>query len=95
MSDHVIVGGTPQFYKSLIDDLEARGLPSLIVESDGDTAERLYTEDENVIAGESSSSETLENANAGDARAAVPDVTAIDGIGTTLSGRSRRSAGRR
>lgn len=88
VADHVIVSGGPQFYSALIDDLEARDRPYLIVESDGERAKDLFRDGEHVITGDVTSRETLRDANVEDACAVVVDATEIDAIGTTLSVRS-------
>jgi Trk K+ transport system NAD-binding subunit len=88
ISDHVIVGGSPQFYSALIEDLQARDRPHLIVENDTDRAEELQAEEESVITGDMTTTDTLENANIDEARAVVVDETTLDGIGTTLSVRN-------
>ena len=73
-SGHVVVCGTEQQGERLVEEFEARGVDYVVVEDSEETAFELLEEDVTVIHGDPTSTETLESASIGAARAAVVDT---------------------
>ncbi|MFB6297950.1 MAG: TrkA family potassium uptake protein [Salinirussus sp.] len=73
LSDHVVVCTATTHTTSLIEELDARAVPYVIVEPDRETATSLYERDRAVVHGDPESMETLENVAVGRARAVVCD----------------------
>lgn len=85
VDDHVVICGHSSLCRSLVDDLEAREQPYVIVDSDEDHAETLLENGRTVVHGDLRSDETLRNVNVTDAIAVVIGVRREDTIGTLLS----------
>ena len=75
MSDHVIVATYTSRADALIEELDRRGVDSVIVEPDRERALELYEDGYDVLHTEPDSVEGLEGANLSDARALVADVS--------------------
>jgi Trk K+ transport system NAD-binding subunit len=74
-SDHVVIATYTSRADALIDELDRRGVDSIIVEPDRDRATDLYEDGYDVLHAEPDSVEGLEGANLSDARALVADVS--------------------
>jgi Trk K+ transport system NAD-binding subunit len=75
LTDHVVLAGYSSRGEALIDELDARGRPYVVVEPDRSLANELYTDTEvTVIHGDPELTETLRAANGGAARAVVADA---------------------
>jgi Trk K+ transport system NAD-binding subunit len=72
-SDHVVVCEYTSHGASLVEELETRDVDYTVIVSDLEEATTLYETGVSVIHGEPETTETLERANAGDARAIVAD----------------------
>jgi Trk K+ transport system NAD-binding subunit len=75
MSDHVIVATYTSRADALIEELDRRGVDSVIVEPDRDRATELYEDGYDIVHAEPDSVEGLEGANLTGARAIVADVS--------------------
>lgn len=73
-TDHVIICSFTSRGDTLVEELESRGVPYVVVESDRETAQRLDAEAYEVVHGNPESVDTLEAANAGEAMALVADA---------------------
>lgn len=82
---HVVICGYSSLCATLVDDLEARDEPYVIVESDDGRARDLYDSDRVVVSGELTAEGTLHDVNAEDALAIVVDTREIDGVETVLT----------
>jgi len=74
LTDHVVICSNSTHGEVLRDELEAVGVPYLLVESDPESAKELVDDGIDVICGDPEHLDTLRAANAGDARAVVADV---------------------
>ncbi|PSP97618.1 metal transporter [Halobacteriales archaeon QS_4_70_19] len=75
LSEHVVLAGFSSRGEALVDELEARGRPYVIVEPDRDRANELYAETEMpVIHGDPKLTRTLRATNADLAQAVVADI---------------------
>ncbi|WP_255195925.1 potassium channel family protein [Halorarius litoreus] len=81
--DHVVLAGFTSRGQSLIDELQARDRPYLVIEPDGDRASDLYKDGVPVIHGEPDDEQTLENACVHDARALIADID--DGTNASIA----------
>lgn len=82
---HVVLCGYSSLCSTLVEDLEARGEPYVIVDEDGDRTAALYESDHTVVHGDVTSEETLRNVHVADAQAIVIDSREIEGINTVLT----------
>ncbi|MDS0298458.1 NAD-binding protein [Halogeometricum sp. S1BR25-6] len=73
LTDHVIICSFTSRGGTLVEELTSRDVPYVVVESDRETAERLFAEGDDVVHGNPESVETLEAANADEAMALVAD----------------------
>ncbi|MFO7898965.1 MAG: NAD-binding protein, partial [Planctomycetota bacterium] len=69
--DHVIVCGYSSVGESVVDELQDRGAPYVIIEDREDLAAHLRSKGHDVLSGDAARQETLQEANAGAARAVV------------------------
>ncbi|WP_135822579.1 potassium channel family protein [Halostella litorea] len=74
LSDHVVLCEYTAHGAALVDELETRGEPYVVVESDPDVAADLHEDGLSVIAGDPESTATLERACVGEATAVVADA---------------------
>ncbi|QIB73743.1 TrkA family potassium uptake protein [Halogeometricum borinquense] len=72
-TDHVIICSFTSRGDTLVEELESRGVPYVVVDEDRETAQRLYAEEYEVVHGNPELVDTLEAANAEDAMALVAD----------------------
>jgi len=84
ITDHVVLSGYTPLFAALIDDLEMRDQPYVIIEGDRERARSLYEDGHTTIVGDAADAETLRDANVQHAGALVVDATIADDIGTTL-----------
>ncbi|ELY61224.1 potassium channel family protein [Natronolimnohabitans innermongolicus] len=89
VEDHVIVVGYTDLCDTLVDELEAGGTASVIVESDDERAQTLHENGFTVLHGDPGTDETLEAARLEDATAVVVDATERDLFRTVLAIESR------
>ncbi|MFC6798359.1 MULTISPECIES: TrkA family potassium uptake protein [unclassified Haladaptatus] len=73
LTDHVIICGYTPRGETLIDELDDREIPSVVIASNREQANALYENGVPVIFGDPETNETLESANIADARAVVAD----------------------
>ncbi|MDS0293170.1 potassium channel family protein [Halogeometricum luteum] len=73
LTDHVIICSFTSRGGTLVEELASRDVPYVVVESDSETAERLFADGDDVVHGNPESVETLEAANADEAMALVAD----------------------
>lgn len=85
VDDHVVICGYSSLCSTLVDDLEARDQPYVIVEADGERARDLYEADRTVVHGEMTDAETLRDIRLEDARAIVIDSRDIGAINAVLT----------
>ncbi|MDY6764354.1 MAG: NAD-binding protein [Halobacteria archaeon] len=71
MRDHVVICGYTSLGETLVEELESRDIGYVIVEPNRGTATELYEDDLSVIHGDPGTTETLERANVGSARAVI------------------------
>lgn len=74
LQGHVIICGYTPRTDALITELDARGRPYVLIESETATATELHEADYQVIGGDPESTETLSNARIGDATVVVADA---------------------
>ena len=75
LSGHVIVCAYTPRGQTLIEELDSREIPYVVVDSDRDRADDLHEDGVRVVYGNPESPETLERVNLADARALVADAT--------------------
>ncbi len=71
--DHIIIAEYTSIVGSLIDELEQRGIPYVLIESDEETATNLYRDGYEVIIGNAVDYETLQKAGLIDSRLVILD----------------------
>ena len=74
LEDHVVIASYTDRSQKLLDELNTRGVPYVLIESDRDVAASLARDGETVILGNPTAVETLERANVGAARTLVADI---------------------
>jgi Trk K+ transport system NAD-binding subunit len=72
--DHLVLAGLTSRGESLIDELDARKRPYVVIEPDSDRAADLYESGVTVVHGDPEDEDTLANACITDARALIADV---------------------
>jgi Trk K+ transport system NAD-binding subunit len=73
LSDHVVVCAYSTRTETLVDELDARDVPYVVVEPDRDRARDLYQRDWEVVHGDPESTDALRRVDVADARAVVAD----------------------
>jgi Trk K+ transport system NAD-binding subunit len=74
LTDHVVVCNSTTHTEALIDELESRDIPYVILEPDREAAINLYERDVEVVHGDPESMADLERVNVGQARTLVSDA---------------------
>ncbi|MFC5973178.1 potassium channel family protein [Halomarina salina] len=86
LGDHVVIAGYTARGEALIRELDARGIPYVVVEPDRDRAADIYESDTTVVHGEPESVETYrDDVNLEYARALVADVDDATNASVTLT----------
>ncbi|WP_418284737.1 potassium channel family protein [Halorubrum sp. DTA46] len=75
LDDHVVICSYTARSEVLIDELDSQGIPHVIVESDRERANELYEDDLRVIRADPATTDGLEAARLGAARALVADLS--------------------
>lgn len=75
LADHVVICAYTPRGRTLIEELNSRDVPYVVVEPDRDRADDLHTEGLSIIHGDPEAPETLTHANIGAARALVADAS--------------------
>lgn len=83
--DHVVICGYSSLCSSLVEDLEARDCPYVIVERDEEQAQDLFEDGLSVVHGDLADDETLGDVTVTEAKAVVIGTRQEDAIGTILS----------
>jgi Trk K+ transport system NAD-binding subunit len=71
--DHIIITEYTDLMDTLLDELEERDIPYVLIDDDQETASELIREDRNVILGDASEPDTLKEAHINEARLAILD----------------------
>lgn len=71
--NHLIITEYTDLMDTLLDELEGRDIPYVLIDDDQDTASRLLQEDRHVMLGDTSEPETLEKARLNEARLGILD----------------------
>lgn len=87
MDDHVLVCGSTPRVEVFIDELEARDRDYVLIEADSEQAVALHQQEYRVMEGDPTSTEMLERAHVGSARALVADVADDESAGIALAAR--------
>ena len=85
LSDHVVIVGYTERCAMLVDELESKETPYVVLEADEEHAQELHDDGIVVLHGDPSTDEALEAAYAGDALAIVIDATEEEYISTILA----------
>ncbi|WP_306057402.1 potassium channel family protein [Natronococcus wangiae] len=89
LEDHVVIVGYTDLCDTLVDELEASGTPYVILEADGDRAQRLHEGGLTVLHGDPATDDTLDAAQLGDATAVVVDGTEHEFVRAVLAVQDR------
>jgi len=81
-SGHVVIATYSPRVETLIEELDARDVPYVLLEPDGDRATELYEEEYDVVESDPETIDGLKSANVGEARAVVADVS--DRVDTSI-----------
>ena len=84
IEDHVVVVGYTSLCDTLVDELETSDVPYVVLEADGERAQRLH-EDSLVVLHGDPTDDGLEAAQVDDARAVVVDATEREFVDATLA----------
>lgn len=85
VEDHVVLCGYSRLCTTLVEDLEARDEPYVVVEGDEEHARDIYEEGKTVVHGDPTDEETLDRVHVESARAVVVDDRHSDGIDVVLT----------
>ncbi|WP_224269464.1 potassium channel family protein [Haloprofundus salinisoli] len=90
LSGHVVICEFTPRGETLIDELESRGVPSVVVVGDRERAEQLYEEGHTIVHGDPEELDTLEAASVDDALALVADADDETNASIVLSAKELR-----
>lgn len=85
VEDHVVLFRSPELFDTLLDDIDAKDSPYVILEDDSERAQELIEDGRHVVTGSVTDDDTLNRINIDTARACVVDARGGKGIDTVLS----------